>query len=185
MCEDKRFEYDSYGQLVRKLSGHGPAKALVLEYDDWNRLKLGVTKARLSVGLARIDQRASAANDANARDAVYYFHNDLSGLPEERTDADGELVWQARYKVWGQRGAGGMDRARAAEVYASMAVDAGSDLDICSGASAADLRFQGQYLNRETGLHYNTVRFYDPDIGRFISPDPIGQLGGRIFINTR
>ncbi|UEP24372.1 RHS domain-containing protein [Burkholderia ambifaria] len=45
--------------------------------------------------------RASAANDANARDAVYYFHNDLSGLPEELTDADGELVWQARYKVWG------------------------------------------------------------------------------------
>ncbi|WP_244098347.1 RHS repeat-associated core domain-containing protein [Burkholderia ambifaria] len=66
-----------------------------------------------------------------------------------------------------------------------MAVDAGSDLDICSGASAADLRFQGQYLNRETGLHYNTVRFYDPDVGRFISPDPIGQLGGRTFINTR
>ncbi|WP_244098346.1 RHS domain-containing protein [Burkholderia ambifaria] len=101
MFADKRFEYDSYGQLVRKLSGHGPAKALVLEYDDWNRLKSGVTKARLGVGLARIDQRASAANDANARDAVYYFHNGLSGLPEELTDADGELGWQARYKVWG------------------------------------------------------------------------------------
>ncbi|WP_264294432.1 RHS repeat-associated core domain-containing protein, partial [Pseudomonas sp. EggHat1] len=30
----------------------------------------------------------------------------------------------------------------------------------------------------ETGLHYNTFRFYDPDIGRFISPDPIGLAGG-------
>jgi RHS repeat-associated protein len=39
-------------------------------------------------------------------------------------------------------------------------------------------RFQGQYLDRETGLHYNTFRFYDPDVGRFTTPDPIGLLGG-------
>ncbi|MDA8457396.1 RHS repeat-associated core domain-containing protein, partial [Acidovorax sp. GBBC 3334] len=37
---------------------------------------------------------------------------------------------------------------------------------------------QGQYLDRETGLHYNTFRYYDPDMGRFISPDPIGLAGG-------
>ncbi|WP_431019316.1 RHS repeat-associated core domain-containing protein [Burkholderia cepacia] len=43
------------------------------------------------------------------------------------------------------------------------------------------MRFQGQYLDRETGLHYNTFRFYDPDIGRFISPDPIGLMGGFNF----
>ena len=36
----------------------------------------------------------------------------------------------------------------------------------------------GQYLDRETGLHYNTFRFYDPDIGRFTQPDPIGLAGG-------
>jgi uncharacterized protein RhaS with RHS repeats len=30
----------------------------------------------------------------------------------------------------------------------------------------------------ETGLHYNTFRYYDPDIGRFISEDPIGLWGG-------
>jgi RHS repeat-associated protein len=41
-----------------------------------------------------------------------------------------------------------------------------------------NLRFQGQYLDRESGLHYNTFRFYDPDFGRFISPDPIGLDGG-------
>ncbi|MFW8695542.1 RHS repeat-associated core domain-containing protein, partial [Mesorhizobium japonicum] len=41
-----------------------------------------------------------------------------------------------------------------------------------------NLRFQGQYLDRETGLHYNTLRFYDPDIGRFTTPDPIGLEGG-------
>ncbi|WP_167540890.1 RHS repeat-associated core domain-containing protein [Paraburkholderia xenovorans] len=28
------------------------------------------------------------------------------------------------------------------------------------------------------GLHYNTLRYYDPDIGRFTTPDPIGLAGG-------
>ncbi|WP_369611764.1 RHS repeat-associated core domain-containing protein [Snodgrassella alvi] len=41
-----------------------------------------------------------------------------------------------------------------------------------------NLRYQGQYLDRETGSHYNTFRYYDPDIGRFTQPDPIGLLGG-------
>ncbi|EOV0828149.1 RHS repeat-associated core domain-containing protein [Cronobacter sakazakii] len=30
-----------------------------------------------------------------------------------------------------------------------------------------NLRMQGQYLDRETGLHYNLFRYYDPDCGRF------------------
>jgi RHS repeat-associated protein len=37
---------------------------------------------------------------------------------------------------------------------------------------------QGQYMEVETGLCYNTFRYYDPDIGRFISEDPIGLEGG-------
>ena len=37
---------------------------------------------------------------------------------------------------------------------------------------------QGQYLDRETGLHYNTFRYYDADLGAFTTPDPIGLGGG-------
>ncbi|NCH73363.1 RHS repeat-associated core domain-containing protein [Cronobacter dublinensis] len=40
------------------------------------------------------------------------------------------------------------------------------------------LRYQGQYFNAGTGLHYNRFRYYDPDAGRFISQDPIGLAGG-------
>ncbi|NES11940.1 RHS repeat-associated core domain-containing protein, partial [Pseudomonas laurentiana] len=40
------------------------------------------------------------------------------------------------------------------------------------------LRFQGQYYDHETGLHYNRYRYYDPLTGRFISKDPIGYAGG-------
>ena len=35
-----------------------------------------------------------------------------------------------------------------------------------------------QYADRETGLHYNFFRYYEPDVGRFVNQNPIGLAGG-------
>ena len=32
---------------------------------------------------------------------VYYFHTDQVGMPQELSNSQGQLVWQASYKTWG------------------------------------------------------------------------------------
>ena len=49
------------------------------------------------------------------------------------------------------------------------------------GQFSFPLRFAGQYYDRETNLHYNYFRDYDPSIGRYIESDPAGLGGG---VNT-
>ena len=38
-------------------------------------------------------------------------------------------------------------------------------------------RFQGQYADVETGLYYNRFRYYSPELGNYISQDPIRMAG--------
>nr|WP_268806862.1 RHS repeat-associated core domain-containing protein [Yersinia entomophaga] len=40
------------------------------------------------------------------------------------------------------------------------------------------LKFAGQLLDEESGLHYNRFRYYDPQACCYLSPDPIGLAGG-------
>ncbi|HGB9583654.1 TPA: RHS repeat domain-containing protein, partial [Escherichia coli] len=100
--------------------------------------------------LARVDK---AGKEGPNR--ILYFHTDVNGAPEEMTDSDGKIVWETGYQVWGN-----------------------TIQEKDHGRVEQNLRYQGQYLDRETGLHYNLHRYYDPDVGRFMVTDPIGLRGG-------
>jgi RHS repeat-associated protein len=52
---------------------------------------------------------------------------------------------------------------------------------LATGNFTFNLRFAGQYFDKESGLHYNHHRDYDPTLGRYVQSDPIGLEGG---INT-
>ena len=41
-----------------------------------------------------------------------------------------------------------------------------------------NLRFPGQYYDQQSGLYYNHNRYYNPELGRYMEPDPIGLEGG-------
>ena len=45
------------------------------------------------------------------------------------------------------------------------------------GTAHQPFRLQKRYADRETELHYNFFRYYEPDAGRFVNQDLIGLLG--------
>jgi RHS repeat-associated protein len=91
--------------------------------------------------------------EAEPFDELAFYHCDQIGMPREMTDGEGKLVWSAHYRAWGEAG-------------------------ILTEKVRNPLRFQDQYYDHETGLHYNRHRYYDPESGRYISKDPIGLAGG-------
>ncbi|WP_305885087.1 RHS repeat-associated core domain-containing protein [Pleionea sp. CnH1-48] len=89
-------------------------------------------------------------------DSVYFYHNSHIGTPEILTDKNQNVVWQAKYDAFGNT-----------TINTELVVN--------------NIRFAGQYFDSETGFHYNWMRYYDPQTGRYITSDPIGLAGG---INT-
>ncbi|TDB43265.1 type IV secretion protein Rhs [Photorhabdus khanii subsp. guanajuatensis] len=43
---------------------------------------------------------------------------------------------------------------------------------------SCNIRFCGQYEDEESGLFYNRFRYYSPETGQYLSPDPLGLAGG-------
>jgi RHS repeat-associated protein len=99
-------------------------------------------------------QRAQEAARNAGGDRIHYYQVDHLGTPLELVDAEGNTAWAAKYMAWG--------RVWQVEVE----------------QEKQPLRFQGQYFDEESGLHYNRYRYYDPELGRFVGQDPAGLKGG-------
>lgn len=156
-----RMAYDPLGRRVEKTEHGSDGYPLGETRFMWDGLRLlqehKHSQSSLYVYEDEGYQPLARVDGAGPLQKIRYYHNDLNGLPEQLTETDGHSVWQATYRVWGNT----LEEVR--EPYY---------------IEEQNLRFQGQYLDRETGLHFNTLRFYDPDVGRFTTPDPIGLLGG-------
>ena len=94
--------------------------------------------------------------DGESKQEINYFHCDQIGIPREMTDKDGNLLWFGNYTGWGRL----KEETRVTDT------------------AYQPFRLQNQYADRETGLHYNFFRYYEPDVGRFVNQDPIGLMGG-------
>ena len=105
------------------------------------------------------EQRSGAVPPAFDRKEMAFYQCDHLGTPQELTDHEGVVAWSAQYKAWGEAREAISEAGRRAGVR-------------------NPIRFQGQYFDEETGLHYNRYRYYDPQSGRFTSSDPIKLIGG-------
>ena len=86
-----------------------------------------------------------AANKSTTSTAIKSASQDL-------TDKDGNLLWFGNYTGWGRL----KEETRVTD------------------SAYQPFRLQNQYADRETGLHYNFFRYYEPDAGRFVNQDSIG-----------
>jgi RHS repeat-associated protein len=88
-------------------------------------------------------------------DQVYYYHFDGIGSTAAISDSSGSIVNNYAYDEFGKL----LDQVEAV---------------------ANPFKYVGQYgvMDEGNGLLYMRARYYDPEVGRFISKDPIGFAGG-------
>lgn len=93
---------------------------------------------------------------------VYFVHADAQDTPLALTNSAKTVVWRSDHQPYGEA-----------------IVD--EDVDRDNRAVEMPIRYPGQYFDKESGLHYNYYRYYNPRTGRYLESDPIGLAGG---INT-
>ncbi|EMH4031912.1 RhsD protein [Klebsiella oxytoca] len=166
---EAQYHYDALGRRSRKAVRYKGKteqttrflwqgyRLLQEQRDDGSRRSWSYDPASPWSPLAALEQ----AGDSRSAD-IYWYHTDLNSAPLEVTDAAGNLCWSGQYdtfgKLQGQTVAGAAKR---------------------QGAQYQQpLRYAGQYQDDESGLHYNLFRYYEPEVGRFTTQDPIGLRGG-------
>lgn len=98
---------------------------------------------------------------ADLKDPVYFFHNDRLGTPQRLTSETGATVWRGEFRPFG-------DIFRLEE-----------DVDQNGVAVENNLRFPGMYDEAlsgvlfQTGPYQNHHRWYSPDLGRYLSSEPL------------
>jgi RHS repeat-associated protein len=154
------YAYNSWGERIKKVVYSGHQKTVTYYLYDGQKL---VAEANEDGQIQQQylyyqDQPVAILKDGE----IYAIHTDHLGTPRSVTNADQQTVWTANYEAFGK---------------AVTQEDPDQDGD----RFELNLRFPGQYADAESGTYYNYRRDYDPETGRYLTSDPIGQAGG---INT-
>ncbi len=103
---------------------------------------------------AQVDRPVAVVDGVNtATPQTWYVATDHLHRPIRMTNAAKAVMWSATWTPWGAPHA-------------------------ITGAATLDARFPGQWFQLESSLHYNWHRHYDPTLGRYTQPDPLGFVDG-------
>ena len=103
-------------------------------------------------------------------DIQYYYLTNLNGDVVGITDAQGNLLAQYVYDPWGK--------------LLQINTTEPDNADQLAVATANPLRYRGYYYDSETCMYYLQSRYYDPDLGRFISADDFDCLTTSNFFSV-
>ena len=145
------YKYDALGRRIQRAPSSGVSTNFIYDGQE-------VVKDINSDG-STVEYLNGPGNDNKIRQqggshsSTYYFSQDHLGSTTALTGTNGKLIEQISYDAFGN-----------------------SD-----GSTRTRYDYTGRERDPDTGLLYYRARFYDPQLGRFISEDPIGLAGG---INT-
>lgn len=106
----------------------------------------------------------TAPVSASNAPALYYVYTDHLNTPRLVADTAGNRRWS-----WD---------ILSAEPFGATAANEAPAGQAASQAFTFNIRFPGQYLDKETGSFYNYFRTYNSSTGRYLQSDPIGLAGG-------
>ena len=153
------YEQGSFEPVARivQLANHIEQKRLAdIAYETRRFVRIGESEETINQRIA--DNSKPLIN-------IYHYHCNHLGTPQELTNQDGDVIWLSYDRAWG----GSFETIYKPQFIDNFSLDENE---------LQPIKFQGQSLDTETGLHYNRFRYYDSDVGMFISRDPIGLLGG-------
>nr|WP_237540513.1 RHS repeat-associated core domain-containing protein [Streptomyces sp. SID4917] len=153
------YAYDPLGRRIakeRRTADGGIAERTVFAWDGSRLAEQSDTAAGVTLTweydghrpIAQYERKTLSQDEFDSR--FFAIVSDLVGTPTELVDETGKVAWSARSTSWG--------------------ITAWKP----GGSAYTPLRFPGQYEDPETGLRDNFFRHYDPEAGRYVTPDPLG-----------
>jgi len=136
-----QYAYDALGRRISKRNPNG--KAVYYLYDGHNLIQESNDKGQIIANYVYdlgIDHPISMTRGGK----TYYYLHDHLGSVIALTDESAKVVAESEYDAWGK-------------IIKEM------------GDIENPFRFTGREWDEENGLYYYRTRYYDPQIGRFIS----------------
>jgi RHS repeat-associated protein len=142
------YKYDALGRRIQRTSNGGENERYVYDGQD----VLLDLNADWSVATTYLNAPGidNHLRQTSATTGVRYYLTDHLGSTVAMTDTTGNIVEQLTYDSFGNS----------------------------TGNSLTRYTYTGREFDPDTGLMYYRARWYDPQVGRFISEDPIGLSGG-------
>ncbi len=146
------YTYNGFGERIKKVSYQGNQKQVTYYfYNGEGKLTAEADETgTITSQYVYLNHQPIAKLEHKK---IYAIHTDRLGTSHKVTDKQGEIIWAAEYSPFGKA-------------------------KITTAHITLNLRFPGQYYDQESDTHYNYLRDYDPETGRYLTSDPIGLEGG-------
>ncbi|MGN1043673.1 MAG: RHS repeat-associated core domain-containing protein [Acutalibacteraceae bacterium] len=179
-----KFEW-SRGKRLDKMGKTGYNVNVSFKYDDagvrTQKIINGVQTDFITLGIKVLAQKTGNNTiiwqiDGNGNTVgfnyngmSYLYLKNLQGDIIGITDIFGNVVAKYTYDSWGRL------------ISIKDASDVDKTADTAFIGYINPLRYRGYYYDSETGLYYLNARYYDPEVGRFISADETLDGGYNLF----